>query len=265
MAQKIKAEILKLLPLSASRQPLRRLTAQSLDIIFPPQPLWPDLKDNLRRKINFIDNPQCAACGLPFQYDLGEDALCGNCTVKRPGYDRARAAFIYDDMSRQPILSLKHGGKTHGLTVFAQQLKRAGRELFIDADKLIPVPLHPQRLKARRFNQAALLAKALSPKVNIPFDANSLARIKATTTQGGKTASGRRRNMQGAFQVPQAYLGAVKDKNIILIDDVMTTGATVEACASVLKRAGAARVDVLTLARSVKDLSQDDAIIDTIL
>lgn len=244
---------------------LRRVSGHGLDLIFPPQPLWPRRNRDKAAAINFIDKPQCAACGFPFPYDLGADALCGNCSAKPPRYDRARAAFIYDSISRQPILSLKHGGKTHGLSVFAQQLKRAGRELFTDSECLIPVPLHPERLRKRRFNQAALLARALSRRVNIPVDTQSLRRVKATASQGGKTASARRRNMQGAFHIAEKRHGNIKGKRLILIDDVMTTGATAEACAGVLKRCGAARVDVLTLARVVKDHAQEGAQLHTIL
>ena len=264
MDQKIKQEISQQMSNISVLGPLRRLKGHGLDIIFPPQPLWPTLKGPLSANLHFIDRPQCEACGFPFPYDMGAGVLCGNCTVRMPQFDRARAAFIYDVISRQPILSLKHGGQTQGLAIFAQQLKRAGRELFIGADRLMPVPLHPSRLRKRRFNQAALLARALSRLVKIPADANSLMRKKATSSQGGKTASARRRNMQGAFQVPTGKLSHVQGQNIILIDDVMTTGATVESCARTLKRAGAGRVDVLTLARVVKDMAQDGLVIDTI-
>jgi ComF family protein len=269
MNPKRKLQIAKLkpygVPYGIIGAPLRRLTGQGLDLVFPPQPLWPLSDNGIDSGVHFIDSPQCAVCGFPFPYDLGANVLCGNCTVKQPQFDRARAAFIYDKISRQPILSLKHGGQTHGLIVFAQQLKRAGRELFTDADGLIPVPLHPRRLRKRRFNQAALLARALSKAVDIDFDANCLERVKATSSQGGKTASARRRNMQGAFRVNAAQRENIKNKHLILIDDVLTTGATAEACAGVLKRAGAARVDVLTLARVVKDHAQDGLVIDTIL
>jgi len=265
MSQKIKQEISRRLSSRTALGPLRRAAGHGLDLVFPPQPLWPTLKGPLATHLKFIDSPQCAACGFPFPYELGVDVLCGNCTAKTPRFNRARAAFIYDDISRQPILSLKHSGQTHGLTIFAQQLKRAGRELLIGADRLVPVPLHPRRLRERRFNQAALLARALSRAVNIPLDTKSLVRVKATGSQGGKTASARRRNMQGAFRVNPAQRSDIKGQNFILIDDVMTTGATVEACAATLKRAGAARIDVLTLARVVKDMAQDGLIIDTIL
>ena len=244
-----------------------RFLQKSLDVVFPPQPLWIKRGGGAMGALTLIDDPQCAICGFPFPYDLGAGALCGNCSANVPAFDRARAAFIYNHHSRQPILSLKHGGQTHGLPVFAQQLSRAGRSLFEGADYLVPVPLHPRRLRERRFNQAALLARALSRIKNIPMDTQSLIRVKSTESQGGKTASGRRRNMQGAFALAQGRKSAMEGRNIILIDDVLTTGATVQACARVLKRAGAARVDVLTLARVVKDETgqDDDFLSDTIM
>lgn len=230
-----------------------RAVNRGLDIVFPPQPLWMRLKADHQTSLHMIDDPQCDICGFPFPYDLGEGALCGNCVAARPAYDHARAAFVYDAFSRGPILSFKHGGQTHGLQVFARQLARAGRRFLKDADIIIPVPLHPRRLRKRRFNQAALLGRALSRISFIPQDSQSLLRVKQTDSQDGKSASGRRRNMQGAFRAPEARAELVLGRNIVLIDDVLTTGATVEACARTLKRAGAARVDVLTLARVIRE------------
>ncbi|MEP6343931.1 MAG: ComF family protein [Maricaulaceae bacterium] len=232
---------------------IRRAVNRGLDIVFPPQPLWMRLKADHQTSLHMIDDPQCDICGFPFPYDLGDGALCGNCVAARPAYDHARAAFVYDAFSRGPILSFKHGGQTHGLQVFARQLKRAGRHFLQDTDVIIPVPLHPYRLRKRRFNQAALLGRALSRIISVPQESRSLLRVKQTDSQDGKSASGRRRNMQGAFSVPEVRQELVSGQNIVLIDDVLTTGATVEACARTLKRAGAARVDVLTLARVIRE------------
>ena len=244
-----------------------RAVNSGLDIIFPPQPLWMRLKANTQTALQMIDEPQCKICGFPFPYDLGADALCGNCMAKTPAYDHARAAFIYDAFSRGPILSFKHGGQTHGLSVFARQLKRAGRHLLTDADVIIPVPLHPKRLRKRRFNQAALLGRALMRLTAVSQDTRSLLRIKPTDSQDGKTASGRQRNMQGAFHVAEGREQFISGKNIILVDDVLTTGATVEACARTLRRAGAKRVDVLTLARVIREETVGDNMnsLDTIM
>ena len=246
---------------------LLRWAQAGLDVVFPPQPLWVVRGSSAIAALTLIDDPQCEACGFPFAYDLGEGALCGNCIAQPPDFDRARAAFIYNKQSRQPILSFKHGGQTHGLPVFTRQLARAGRDLFEGTDLLVPVPLHPRRLRTRRFNQAALLARSLSRLKNIPLDTASLQRMKATESQGGKTALGRRRNMQGAFAVREGRRDYIQDKAVILIDDVLTTGATAEACVRALKTSGAARVDVLTLARVVKDemLADDLTPVDTIM
>lgn len=271
MSKKIKQEMKLHRPVLWSGVDLQRRSysflQKGLDVVFPPQPLWVRRGGDMQGTLTLIDDPQCAICGFPFPYDLGVGVLCGNCSANEPVYDRARAAFIYNQHSRQPILSLKHGGQTHGLPVFAQQLSRAGRTLFEGAHYLVPVPLHPRRLRERRFNQAALLARALSRIKNIPMNTHSLGRVKPTDSQGGKTASGRRRNMQGAFAVAEGRKEGIKNCNIILIDDVLTTGATVQACARVLKGAGASRVDVLTLARVVKDeRAQDDSgLPDTIM
>jgi len=228
------------------------------DIIFPPHPLWPHTYDHISSKdmsgqLNFIDQPQCYQCGYPFAYDTGERSLCAGCLTTPPLYDRARAALQYDAYSRGPILAFKHGGQTYGLDIFARQLMRAGRVVLAEADYLIPVPLHSKRLRHRRFNQAALLARRLSHHCDVPCEYGVLKRIKATDSQGGKTATGRIRNVRGAFHVLPDMLERIKGQRLVLIDDVMTTGATVNACAKILKANGAKSVDVLTLARVLKD------------
>jgi len=164
----------------------------------------------------------------------------------------ARAGFEYDDVSRGLVLGFKHGGRTEGLHMFASHMRRAGRKCLDAADYIVPVPLHVSRRIKRRYNQSALLARALARISNPTFDPDVLMRHRATLSQGGRSASGRRRNVQGAFKVRDAAIDRVKGANIVLIDDVMTTGATLESCARTLKRAGAEKVSALTLARVVK-------------
>jgi ComF family protein len=156
----------------------------------------------------------------------------------------------YDDSSRQLVLALKHGDRLHLAPTLAQWMRRAGAELLAGADLLVPVPLHWTRLFARRYNQAAVLALAMAKSAGLAVSADCLIRHRRTPSQGRKNALARRRNVAGAFALRRA--GEVRGKNILLIDDVLTTGATVEECARVLKRAGAARVDVLALARAVR-------------
>ncbi len=223
-----------------------------LDIIMPPYDPTQG-GDHNWTNVNFLDDPCCACCGFPFDYAVGEGALCASCLIKRPPYDSARAAMIYDDASRPLILSFKHGGKTENLSRFAAQLSRVGREVLPQADYIVAVPLHATRRIYRRYNQSVLLARAVAKITNVRFDPNILHRQRATPSQGGKSAAGRRRNVSGAFTIREASKARLNGKHIIVIDDVMTTGATVEACVSILLRSGAKRVDVLCLARVIKE------------
>lgn len=235
--------------------------ARAADVILPPQSLLSGeltqggVEAELWAHISFLDEPCCEICGFPFDYDVGSGIHCGDCIARPPAYDRARAAFIYNDSSRRLVLGFKHGGRTEGLSMFAAQMRRAGRLFWDDADYLIPVPHHPSRLIRRRFNQSALLARALSRLVKPVFAPDILFRNRATASQGGQTVKGRFRNVQGAFTVPEKARDQLAGRRVVLIDDVMTTGATLQSCARTLKRAGAAHIDVVTLARTVREKS----------
>jgi ComF family protein len=239
---------------------LKRASNRLLDIVLPPRCLkcgatvdavgalcvrcWPALA--------FMVPPQCACCGLPFEFDLGPEALCGECARERPVFERARAAFRYDDGSRDLILRFKHADRTDSAPAFARWMTRAGRALVAEADLIAPVPLHWLRLFMRRYNQAALLAAAVGGLAGKPAVNDLLIRRRRTPSQGGLGAAARRRNVAGAFALHPGRQSVVADKRVLLVDDVLTTGATVSACAAVLLRAGARAVDVLTLARVVR-------------
>ncbi|MFQ5533907.1 MAG: double zinc ribbon domain-containing protein [Sphingomonadales bacterium] len=236
-----------------------RLATGMLNILLPPRCLscraLVDRPGSLCgacwREVDFIETPFCAGCGWPFDFDEGHDVLCGACAARSPGYDRGRAVLRYHDRSRRMILGFKHGDRLDAAPAFGQWMRRAGRELFEDCHFIAPVPLHRRRLFARRYNQSAVLAHALSRETGIPVAADLLVRVRATPSQAGRSRKERVRNVRGAFKVRADGAGKVRGRKILLVDDVMTTGATVEACARVLKGAGAARVDVLTLARVV--------------
>lgn len=232
---------------------LRQVLSSATDIILPPQPLFggPATGDAWHN-VTFLDAPCCETCGFPFEYDVGAGSLCGDCLARPPSYDRARAAFVYDDISRSPVLAFKHGGRTEGLHAFSAHMYRAGRSFWPGADIIIPVPLHASRLIKRRFNQSALLARKLARMSGVPLGTDALYRTRATPSQGAQTAAGRRRNVQGAFSVPVNMRASLAGKHIVLVDDVMTTGATINACARTLKKAGASYIDVITLARTVR-------------
>jgi len=225
-----------------------------IDTLLPPQDLLGLAADPISRRmwadVTFLDAPWCEACGFPFEYTVQDGGLCARCSVRRPAYDRARAAMAYDDGSRALILSFKHGGRTEGLASFAAQMRRAGRDVLPGADLLIPVPLHPTRLIKRRYNQAALLARALARITDVTYAPDFLFRTKRTDSQGRFNARARAENVRGAFSVKMPK--RLNGQNVILIDDVFTTGATLEACARALKKAGAARVDSICLARVAK-------------
>lgn len=231
----------------------------ALDLMFPPQALdggAASMSGGLTAaswsRIHFLDGPVCDGCGAPFEYDPG--ARCAACLAKPRAFDAARAACLYDDVSRDPILKLKHADRLDLAPLFARWISRAARGLIEEADAIAPVPLHPSRLLSRRYNQAAEIARPLSALSGVRYLPDALVRRRATETQGGKSGSGRKRNVAGAFEVPAGRAAQVAGKRILLIDDVMTTGATAEGCARALKSAGAVRVDVAVVAR-VKEMS----------
>jgi ComF family protein len=203
-------------------------------------------------KIDFIAPPLCDRLGVPLPFETGEEPLSAAAIASPPVYDRARAAAHYSDTMRELIQSFKYRDRHEGLPLFARWLAKAGAELLADADLIVPVPLYPTRLWRRRFNQSAMLAGALGRLCRMPVDCFVLKRMRRTSSQVGLTTDQRRRKVAGAFRVDPGRTRGIEGRKLVVVDDVITTGATVEACARVLKRAGAARVDILALARVVE-------------
>ena len=243
---------------------LTRIATSILDALLPPRCLScggaVDRQGGLCvacwSTLTFIAPPLCACCGMPFEFAAAgenpDDLLCGACMAEPPPFARARAVLVYDDGSRPLVLGFKHGDRIHAADSYGAWMARAGADLLVEADLLAPVPLHPWRLFRRRYNQAALLARAVSRRAGVPVVPDLLVRRRSTPSQGGLGRKGRARNVKGAFRLRRGTKERVKGKRVVLVDDVLTTGATLAECTRVLLQAGAARVEVLTLARVVK-------------
>jgi len=203
-------------------------------------------------KLQFIDDPVCARCGAPFSHEVGEGALCARCLADPPDFDSARAAVVYDDDSHGLIVSYKHADRTDLTPLLAQWLVRAGAGILGPGALLVPAPLHRKRLFSRRYNQAALLAIAAAKLTGARAEPLALARTRPTPPQKNLSPEARRRNVAGAFEVRADKAAQICGAHVILVDDVLTTGATLSACARALKKAGARRVDALVLARVLK-------------
>ena len=203
------------------------------------------------RALDFIEPPLCPISGLPFAYDPGPGALHASVVAEAPPYQAARFALRYNDAAARLVSRLKYGDRGEAVPLFARLMARAGQQIADGVDLVLPVPLHPTRLRQRRFNQSAELARALAPRLGLPVAVDVVERHRATPRQVGLTRTQRKRNVRGAFRLCPGQGEKVRDKTLLLVDDVVTTGATIEACARALAREGAAEIRVLALARVV--------------
>lgn len=232
-----------------------------LDLVYPPvclvcsQPtgvaggLCADCWTGLR----FIVPPVCDRLGVPLPFDGGPGMLSPEAIANPPVYRRARAAVRYDGPAPTLVQRMKYGDRPDYADLLGGWMAQAGGDLLREADVIVPVPLHRARLWRRRFNQAALLARVLGRRTGVHVDLDGFARVKPTRSQVGLSRPERAANIQGAFRVEPAAAGRFRDRRVLLVDDVLTTGATANAAARVLLRGGAATVDVLVFARVVTD------------
>ena len=234
----------------------RRFGRQVIDFLAPPKCLvchdavlepaslclscWANLK--------LIDAPVCNVLGIPFAYDQGEGAISPAALAEPPPWDRARAAVAYDEASRRIVHALKYRDTMEAGLLMARLMARAGQPLIGEADVIIPVPLHRFRLWGRRFNQAAFLSQQISRQFGKAYRSDVLKRNRATRSQVGLSSDERRKNVAKVFQVMPEAVGHIAGRRVLLVDDVLTTGATAGSCAAVMKKSGAAHVDVLTFA-----------------
>jgi ComF family protein len=202
-------------------------------------------------KLSFIAPPHCPRLGIPFVYDPGPELLSMEAIASPPAYQRARATVRYDEVARTLVHALKYQDRTDLAPAMGRWMARAGRELLEDADMLIPVPLHWRRGWSRRYNQSGALAHVVARQSGVRLRGDILQRVRATEQQVGLSRPQRASNVHGAFGVPADRQSDIHGRRVILFDDVLTSGATVDACARALLRAKAAQVDVLVFARVV--------------
>jgi ComF family protein len=202
-------------------------------------------------KLSFIAPPYCPRLGIPFVYDPGPELLSMEAIANPPAYARARAAVRYDDVARTLVHALKYQDRTDLAPAMGRWMARAGKELLAEADVLVPVPLHWRRGWSRRYNQSGALARVIQRQSGVKLAAQALGRVRPTLQQVGLSRSQRATNVQGAFKVAPDRQFLIAGRRVVLIDDVLTSGATVDACARALLRARAASVDVLVFARVV--------------
>lgn len=209
--------------------------------------------------LDFIRPPICDRLGLPMPFDTGGTMISAAAAASPPDYDRARAVARYDGVMRRLVHDLKFRDRQDARRLFGRWLAQAGRDMLVDESAiLVPVPLNRLRLLHRRFNQAAILAREISRQTGHAFEPQMLTRKRRTAAQVGLTREQRRENVRGAFSVRQGNAARIEGRAVILVDDVITTGATAGACARALRRGGAVRVDVLALA-----LVTDSALVST--
>lgn len=248
------------------------ITAQAIfkwgvNLVLPPRcPINGNIVDRVGaispqawKELTFVSDPHCNCCGIPFAIDntIGfeteNDFLCGQCLSTQRHFDKAKSIFVYNEGSRKMILAFKHGDALHLHTTLAPLLVNLGKNFCKPDSILVPIPLHWLRLVNRRYNQSAILANAMSKISGQVCWSDALIRVRHTPPQGHKSAKDRHQNVAGAFKMNSNYQDKIKDKNIVLVDDVFTTGATLDECSKVLKSTGVASVNILTVARVIKE------------
>ncbi len=239
------------------KAPVKKLSGIILDALLPPR--CPVCRTRIVEHghlcgkcwaaLEPIADPKCTRCSLPFAHE-SDGLICGACISKPPNFDHAFTPVLYADKGRSLVLALKHGGLFAAAPAMARMMATPVRTSnHLEYDMLVPVPLHRFRLLARRFNQSQLLASALEQELGIHSQNFGLIRSKATPSQATLDRSKRFKNVRSAFSISQNKTNVFQGKRILLVDDVLTTGATASACAKTLKKAGALSVDVVAFAR----------------
>ncbi len=237
-----------------------------IDLIFPPRCLGTGeivsaqhaFSPDFWAELDFIKAPKCVICGYPLPYEVGDQAQCTSCLNKKPSFVKGGSVFVYNEAIAQLILPFKHGDQTEIAPTLAHWLAQYchetyGQNIHAQIDYIIPVPLHKHRFWKRRYNQAALLSKHLSKALNIPHIPDGITRHKKTISQGSMKPDDRRKNVKNAFTITDKYKECLLGKNILVIDDVYTSGATLHEICHMLAIEAKIQTHILTLARAIKD------------
>ena len=237
---------------------LKHIWTQSADFLLPPRCPLCDIRTGEHYtlcgtcfgKLAFVADPLCSSCGVPFDFKAtNDDQVCGDCLASPPPFDWAGSALLYNDASRPAILRLKHGEALEMAPWLATMIGRVLAAGGHDWDVIVPVPLHRRRLWRRGFNQSAEISRHLGHRIGASFEPGLLLRRRNTPSQGGLSRKARFRNLAGAFELAPDAKARLEGRRVLLVDDVLTTGATVQACARKLRRAGPAMIGVATAAR----------------
>jgi ComF family protein len=239
----------------------RSVLSAAIDIVYPPHCVGCGIMTGSHRglcpdcwsSLGFIEEPYCAVLGIPFSHEQGAGALSALAIAEPPDFDRLRAVALHTGVARSLVHALKYRDRLDLAPMMALWMARAGAAVIERADLILPVPLHRSRLFGRRFNQSAELARAIASRTELRYAPSALIRVKRTERQVGLGQRARQENVRGAFRVTENGKTLVFGQHVLLVDDVYTTGATVNACARALKRAGAAEVSVLTFAMALSE------------
>lgn len=237
----------------------RKKVEKALNLIYSPlcilckeQTYYPrNLCGDCWSKIEWITKPHCKICSLPFEYEVDDSVICGACLSKKPSFDKMRSVFLYNDISARLISSFKYNDKTYPHNTYSNWMHRAGVDLWNEVDYISFVPLSFRRILSRKYNQSAILAKDLSKIAKKEIIYNLMYRTKYVAPQASLNKKDRLKNVKGVFAMNKKYSKKIKGKTIIIIDDVTTTGATLNECAKILKKNGADKVFVLTMAKTL--------------
>lgn len=231
-----------------------------LDILLPPRCLGCDalvgrqggLCSPCWSNLTRVTAPLCRCCGLPFAYAIGtDDYECGACIASPPLYDIARTACVYDDHSKQLVHRFKYRKHTVLASLLSEWTGQAGEKWITDADLICAVPLHWRRMAQRGYNQSAIMAQRIAEKYSRPYRPQLIKRLRYTPPQASLSRNERQKNVQGLFRIDPRFSEQINGARVVLVDDVITTGATIEACCKALKKAGVAHITVLAFARTV--------------